>query len=93
MGSSIFDFIEKNLVEGMTEFDLCGQTEAFARKLGHPGLMRARGFNQEMSYLLIISGADAVMPSHNNGPLGRAGRNSCFFPMVPRTAAFPVTNR
>ncbi len=78
MGRSIFNFVENAWTEGLTEFELCGKIESFARKIGHPGLMRARGYNQEMSYVLILSGVDAVLPSYNSGPLGGKGATAAF---------------
>lgn len=77
-GREIFTFAENVIREDMTEFELCGQLECFARKNGHPGLMRSRGFNQEMQYLLIVSGADAVIPGYNNGPLGGRGVSAAY---------------
>ena len=78
MGRAIFNFVENAWTEGMTEFELSGKIEAFARGIGHPGLMRARGYNQEMSFILLLSGADAVLPSYNSGPLGGRGSTAAF---------------
>lgn len=78
MGREVFAFAETIIREGMTEFELCGQIEAFAKKNGHPGLMRSRGFNQEMQHLLVVSGADAVIPGYNSGPLGGRGASLAY---------------
>ena len=78
MGREVFSFVENTIREGMTEFELCGQIECFARRSGHPGMMRARGFNQEMQYLLVVSGTDAVLPGFNSGPLGGRGATVAY---------------
>lgn len=78
LGREIFAFVDRVIQAGMLEFELCGQIECFARKNGHPGVMRARGFNQEMQWLLVVSGADAVLPGYNSGPLGGRGATAAY---------------
>jgi Xaa-Pro aminopeptidase len=62
----------------MTELELSGEIERFARKLGHPGHMRARGFNQELTYVLVLSGPESAIPSFSSGPLGGRGLPPAF---------------
>lgn len=78
MGRQIFDFVAETLEEGMGEYELLGRIEHRSRQLGHPGIMRARTFNQELTYVLLLSGSDAVIPSYGSGPLGGRGASVAF---------------
>ena len=78
MGGQIFDFVAKTLCEGMTDSELVGRIEHHSRQLGHSGFMRARAFNQELTYVLVLSGSDAVVPSYGSGPLGGRGASAAF---------------
>ena len=78
MGQQIFDYVPQVLYQQMSELELAGQIERFARQLGHPGYMRARGFNQELTYALVLSGPDAAIPSYSSGPLGGRGLAPAF---------------
>lgn len=63
------------LREGMTELEFSGLVEAAARRAGHQGLIRVRGWNQEAYYGLIAAGAAAAVPSFPDLPLGGEGPN------------------
>ena len=78
MGQEIFDFVPQVLCQQMSELELTGQIERFARQLGHPGYLRARGFNQELTYALVLSGPEAAIPSYSSGPLGGRGLVPAF---------------
>ncbi len=78
MGIEIFNYVPQVLFQQMSELELAGQIERFARQLGHPGYMRARGFNQELTYALVLSGPDASIPSYSSGPLGGRGLAPAF---------------
>lgn len=78
MGRQIFDFVADTLIDGMSEYELLGRIEHRSRQLGHSGFMRARAFNQELTYVMVLSGADAVMPSYGSGPLGGRGASAAF---------------
>ena len=78
MGMEIFNFVPQVLCQQMSELELTAHVESFSRQLGHPGYMRARGFNQELTYALILSGPDSAVPSYNNGPLGGRGMPPAF---------------
>ena len=78
MGQQIFEFVPQVLYQQMSELELTGQIERFARQLGHPGYMRARAFNQELTYALVLSGSDASIPSYSSGPLGGRGLVPAF---------------
>ncbi|HEV2440430.1 MAG TPA: Xaa-Pro peptidase family protein [bacterium] len=61
------------LREGMTELDLSAAIEAEARRRGHEGIIRLRGWNQETYYGMIAAGPAAAVPSFPDLPLGGEG--------------------
>lgn len=61
--------------EGMTEIEFAGRLEAYARKLGHQGLIRMRMWDNDLFYGHIMSGADAAVPSCLASPTGGRGAN------------------
>lgn len=61
------------LREGMTEAEFAGRVEAVARSLGHQGIIRMRGFNQEMFYGQLLAGASGVVSSFLDTPLAGTG--------------------
>jgi Xaa-Pro dipeptidase len=61
--------------EGMTDLELAAELEFCARKQGHQGISRMRGFNSELFYGQIFSGADSAAPAHLDAPLGGIGVN------------------
>lgn len=61
--------------EGMTDLELAAELEFFARKEGHQGITRMRGFNSELFYGHIFSGADSAVPAYLDTPLGGVGVN------------------
>lgn len=60
---------------GMTDFELAAELEYCARQAGHQGLTRMRGFNSELFYGHVFSGADSAAPAFNDTPLGGMGVN------------------
>ncbi len=60
-------------IPGMREIDLAAEIEKELRKAGHPGYLRVRGFNQELTMGQILSGSDGALPSWTNTPGGGAG--------------------
>ncbi len=50
------------LREGMTELDLSARVEGVARSQGHQGLMRMRGWNQELYWGILVSGEAGAVP-------------------------------
>ena len=78
MGLEIFDYVPQVLCQQMNELELAGQIERYSRQLGHPGYLRARAFNQELTYTLVLSGPDAAIPSYSSGPLGGRGLTPAF---------------
>jgi Xaa-Pro dipeptidase len=61
------------LREGMSELELSAAIEAEARRRGHEGVVRLRGWNQETYYGMIASGPAAAVPSFPDLPLGGEG--------------------
>ncbi len=58
---------------GKTEIELAGELEAYARSLGHQGIVRMRMWGSELFYGHLISGADAAVPSYLASPTGGRG--------------------
>ena len=64
--------------EGATDLEIAAELEYTARKDGHQGLVRMRGFNSELFYNQIFSGTDSAVPSYSDTPLGGLGLNPSF---------------
>jgi Xaa-Pro dipeptidase len=64
--------------EGMTDIELAAELEYTARKLGHQGLVRMRGFNSDVFFGHVFSGSDSSVPSYSDTPLGGLGINTSF---------------
>lgn len=64
--------------EGLSELDLDAELEAVARKAGNMGVVRVRGYNNEMGFGHILSGADAAIPAYHDAPSGGPGLYSAF---------------
>jgi len=65
--------VREVLCEGITEIELAGKIEAYARKLGHQGVIRMRKWGHEMFYGHLMSGPSAAVPSYMASPTGGAG--------------------
>lgn len=63
---------------GATDLEIAAELEYTARKDGHQGLVRMRGFNSELFYAQIFSGVDSAVPSYSDTPLGGLGLNTSF---------------
>jgi Xaa-Pro dipeptidase len=63
---------------GATDLEIAAELEFTARKDGHQGLVRMRGFNSELFYAQIFSGTDSAVPSYSDTPLGGLGLNPSF---------------
>lgn len=63
---------------GMTDLDVAAELEYTARKDGHQGLIRMRGFNSDICYGQIFSGSDSAVPAYSDTPLGGMGLNTSF---------------
>ncbi len=58
---------------GKTEVAVAGQIEAYARGLGHQGIVRMRLWGSELFYGHLLSGVDAAVPSYLASPTGGRG--------------------
>ncbi|XID95905.1 M24 family metallopeptidase [Paenibacillaceae bacterium WGS1546] len=58
---------------GMTELELMAVIEQGIRRRGHIGLMRMRGYNQEIMTGIVAAGEAAAEPSYFDGPAGGRG--------------------
>ncbi|BCA79248.1 Xaa-Pro peptidase family protein [Desulfuromonas sp. AOP6] len=74
---------------GMTDLELAAELEFTARKLGHQGITRMRGFNSELFFGHIFSGADSAAPAYLDAPLGGIGVN----PSVGQGASYKRIER
>lgn len=63
---------------GKTEVTLAGELEAYARSLGHQGIVRMRLFGSELFYGHLMSGEAAAVPSYLASPTGGNGVSSCI---------------
>jgi Xaa-Pro dipeptidase len=61
------------LREGMTELELMAIIEKAMRTRGHIGLMRMRGYNQEIMTGVVAAGEAAAEPTYFDGPAGGRG--------------------
>ncbi|WP_282939806.1 Xaa-Pro peptidase family protein [Paenibacillus sp. RC67] len=71
------------LKPGMTELELMTSIEQFIRLQGHIGLMRMRGYNQEVITGMVGAGEAAATPSYFDGPAGGRGLSAA----VPQSAS------
>jgi Xaa-Pro dipeptidase len=84
VGKMVFDYAKEIIIPGMSEVELAGQLELQARRHGHQGAVRMRGFNQELYFGHVMSGDNAAAVSFFDGPTGGSGLN----PSYPQGAGF-----
>ena len=65
--------IREIIREGMSELEIDGHLALIARREGHMGIMRMRGWNQEMTYAHVLSGENGATISFLNSPHGGSG--------------------
>jgi len=80
----VIDTAREVLTEGMREVEFASILEKRARELGHQGILRMRGFNQELFYGHIITGEHSALMSHIDAPSGGKGVN----PSIAQGAGF-----
>ena len=61
------------LAESVSEIELEGRLIGQARAMGHQGLIRGRGFNQEIFFGHILSGPSGLIPAKVPSPTGGTG--------------------
>jgi Xaa-Pro aminopeptidase len=65
--------IKEIIREGMTELEIDGHLALIARREGHMGILRMRGWNQEMTYAHVLSGESGATMSFLDSPHGGEG--------------------
>jgi Xaa-Pro aminopeptidase len=76
--------IKEILREGMTELEVDGHLALLARREGHMGILRMRGWNQEMTYAHVLSGESGATVSFLDSPHGGSGNT----PAMAQGASF-----
>lgn len=71
------------LQPGMSELELMAGIEYDLRLQGHSGVMRMRGYNQEVITGMVGAGEAAAKPSYFDGPAGGLG----LTPAIPQSAS------
>jgi Xaa-Pro dipeptidase len=89
VGKEVFTYALQIIKPGIREIELAGELELKARKLGHQGAVRMRGFNQELYFGHVMSGENASASSFFDGPTGGSGLN----PTYPQGAGQNVINK
>lgn len=89
LNQEIYNLIGENLREGISELALAGRIEAACRERGHHGMLRLRGFNQELTYGHLMSGANLAVSSYFDGPTGGLGPDPTF----PQSAGFKLIGK
>jgi Xaa-Pro aminopeptidase len=68
-----FEDAVRTLRPGTTELELMSGIELFIRRQGHLGIMRMRGYNQDVITGMVGAGEAAAMPTYFDGPAGGQG--------------------
>ncbi|NLI81780.1 MAG: aminopeptidase P family protein [Deltaproteobacteria bacterium] len=74
----IADTVPLVLREEITELELSAELEFAARKAGHLGLIRLRGFNMDMYFGHVLSGPAAATGAYGDMPTGGEGMSPAF---------------
>jgi Xaa-Pro dipeptidase len=74
----VYQQVPELLTEGMREIELGGALEAYAKKLGHEGLLRTRSMNYEAYTWHILSGKTGAVVSQSDSPMGGLGLSPAF---------------
>jgi Xaa-Pro dipeptidase len=74
-----FDRLPEWIRIGVTELEVMAHLEGFLRSQGHQGLIRTRGFCNEIGYGTFSAGVSANYPTPFPGPVGYVG----LYPAVP----------
>ena len=69
---------QRSIRPGMTEVEVDSMLVALARRLGHQGLLRMRGYNQEMFSAHVFCGKTATTSPTMSVPLGGLGTTPAF---------------
>lgn len=89
MADKVAGKVVEILSEGMTEIEFAGELEAYARRLGHQGLIRMRMWDNDLFYGHIMAGAGAAVPGSFASPTGGRGIN----PSIAQGPSFETIGR
>lgn len=78
IAKKVYKKIPDVLKEGMTEIELGGLLESFAKPLGHEGILRVRSLNYEAYSWHILSGETGSIVSQSDSPMGGLGLSPAF---------------
>ena len=73
-----FEYIQDNIRPGYTEMAFGGMYEAFARKIGHGGMLRVRDYQTEGYPWHILSGVSGGMVGLLDSPASGRGTSAAF---------------
>lgn len=73
MMDKVYQRAKEVIRAGITDLEVAAELEFVARKAGHQGLTRFRGFNSELFYGHVFSGEDGAVPTYSDTPLGGLG--------------------
>lgn len=79
-----FEHAVAALRPGMTELELMSEVELFIRRHGHIGVMRMRGYNQEVITGMVGAGEAAAVLTYFDGPAGGQGLSAAAPQSVSR---------
>ena len=89
LNCEVYSAIKGLIREGISELTLAGAIEAIYREKGDSGLLRLRGFNQELTFGHLMSGTNLAVSSYFDGPTGGRGPDPTF----PQGAGFKLLER
>jgi Xaa-Pro aminopeptidase len=78
IAKKVYEKVPELLRENMTEIELGGLMEAYAKTLGHEGLLRVRSLNYEAYTWHILSGRTGSIVSQSDSPMGGLGLSPAF---------------
>ncbi len=78
IAKKVYAKIPEILHEGMSEIELGGLLEAYAKPLGHEGILRMRSLNYEPYTWHILSGRTGSIVSQADSPMGGRGMSPAF---------------
>ena len=79
-----FTEIQEFIREGVSELEIDGRLAFIARREGHMGILRMRGWNQEMTHAHVLSGDSGSVVTFLNSPHGGSGNT----PAMAQGASF-----
>lgn len=78
ISKKVYEKVPELLREDITEIELGGLLEAYAKTLGHEGLLRVRSLNYEAYTWHVLSGRTGSIVSQSDSPMGGLGLSPAF---------------